>query len=570
MELSDVTLAEALDRLDAVRDTFTDRFLRGTVSLWVGSKISDARYPDLRALLTRLLDALYADAADPTDLTDPARQAIDEVITLADVRRDGDDPGMYDPAVRFSDWPEAEQETTLNSLQNKYSQVLEVHYARKDILWELLELDKVYGAPGPLPDAEHRLIALLIDEGVVTEVVTTNWDPLVEDAHQQTTSGTAVRPLHVVLKPTDFGNTGTEPKLTKMHGCARAAYEDVNDRELIVAKEGDIVEWTRRQGDPIQAHISHVLRCHPVLYIGLSGQDVNIQAEHVAHRLEVQGDYSPDAPRVLFSAGNVDRNRGRILLRAYGDETYRNHRDDIHERSLVKLYAKPLLAALYVYVIREKLRASVARVADEFRPLADEGVEWLVAYASDVAEHIPDSDDRWRFISSKVARAVGSFVRVYREGAKDEGPWDYTPLSSTTPPFTEPIPQLVLLIGILAVGQDRGYWTFELTPDEPEQLRLRLPFEDASPPIPVYIVRDSSVSPNLLTLADTPESGPYLVIHTSARGVGYRPRASPSAALSLRTTPADREDLYLLDWTQPGDDPVEGLLQDLQTLALAA
>jgi hypothetical protein len=158
-------------------------------------------------------------------------------------------------------------------------------------------------------------------------------------------------------------------------------------------------------------------------------------------------------------------------------------------------------------------------------------------------------------------------MRVYREGAKDEGPWDYTPLSSTTPSFTEPIPQLALLIGILAVGQDSGYWTFEFTPDEPHQFSIRPPAGD---PIPVYVVYDMWVSPELPTLADAPEDSLYLVIHTSPAPHGTRPRAVPTAPLSLRTSPRGAEELYLGNWTRPGADPVEELRQDLQTLALAA
>jgi len=48
---------------------------------------------------------------------------------------------------------------------------------------DLLELQKIYSDVSVLPDAEHRLISLLIAEGAVSELITTNWDPLIERAY---------------------------------------------------------------------------------------------------------------------------------------------------------------------------------------------------------------------------------------------------------------------------------------------------------------------------------------------------------------------------------------------------
>ena len=565
IELSDVTVSQALQRLDSVYDAFTSRFLRGDVSLWVGSRVSDDRYPNLWGLLTRLLNELYDDALDPTDPDDTARQTIDSIVARAGV------PSL-DMSVRFSAWPKAEQNATLEALVNQYSAVFMTRYAPggtvKDLVWDLLKVDELYDDPNIKPDAEHRLVALLVTEGVLTEVVTPNWDPLLEDAHAQVADGTTVHPLRVVIRPTDFENTGSKPKLTKMHGCARAAHDDPADRRFLVATDDHILHWMNdEERKPIREHLSHVLRCNAVLYIGLSGQDVNIQSKHVERGLEVRGDYSPGAPRVLFSGGDLDDTREAVLRAAYGADTYNDNYDDIRDHALVTLYAKPLLAALYLCVLREKLRTSASKVPPAYRRLAEAGVDALVEGVASAADSIADADARWRFVSSAVARYVGSFVRVYREGAKAESDWDYTPFSAATPEHTDPVPRLALLVGILTEGQRRGYWTFEMTPDAPEQLRLHVPTGGT---VPVYIVCDNWVSPQLPMLADAPLGAPYVVFHATGTSMGTRAPATPSAAHSLRSAAPAPDDLYLDDWTRPGADPVDRLRQDLQARALAA
>lgn len=564
-QLTDVRFEEALQRLDDVRETFTLRFLRGHVSLWAGSRISDDRYPNLWGALTILLDALHQDAADPTDPTDPARQAIDSIIGRATVKG-------VNTAERFSTWPKDKREATLKDLQNKYSAVLGTHYAPggtvKNLVWDLIKVDEVYDDPNKKPDAEHRFIALLIAEGVLKEVVTTNWDPLIEDAHSQAANGSPSHPVHVLIRPGDFTDTGADPKLTKMHGCARAAHQHAADRALLVATDYDIQQWMNDSArKPVRDHVSHVVRCNAVLYVALSGQDFNIQSKHVELGLEVEGAYDPDAPRVLFSAGEVDDTREEVLRAAYGAETYADQYASIREKALVELYAKPLLGGLYVYVLREKLRASAEGVPAAHKALAHRGVDALTAQVAKGIDRIDDPARRWRHVSDDLARFVGSFVSVYRDGKKVDDRWDYIPLTRHAPAESVLDPRLTLLIGILTDGQARDLWTFEFTPSAAEQLRIRTPTGDS---IPVYVVCDVWVSPWLPTLADAPTDAPYLVIHTSGSSGPARAPATPRASMSLRTAPPVTHELYLDDWTRDGADPVESLHEELRTLALAA
>ncbi len=101
--------------------------------------------------------------------------------------------------------------------------------------------------------------------------------------------------------------------------------------------------------------------------------------------------------------------------------------------------------------------------------------------------------------------------------------------------------------------------------------------------LPVYIVCDKDVTPNLLTFA--PQDRDCLVIHTQGNSrvpVGHRPqrthaglsnRASRLASADDATESAapltEHFDLYLDDWTNDdGVGPVDALHHDLWTLGL--
>ncbi len=570
-QLTDVAFADGLQRLDDVCDTFTGRFLRGGVSLWVGSRISDARYPNLDGLLTILLDALHGLAADPADPTDPARQTLDLIldrVAVPDLKR----------STPFSNWHDDQQKEVLKTLWDQYDEVLNTPYhpggEYKSLVRDVLHVEELYDQPGVKPDAEHRFIALLVAEGTVRDIVTTNWDPLIEDAHAQAANGSPAHPMHTVVRAADLAPVGSDPKVTKMHGCARTARQGEEAFDLIVATSDDVLRWTKVDArKPIRDLVSHVARCHTVLYIGLSGQDFNIQLQHVDAGLAVEGVYTPNAPRVLFSGGKLDDTKSRVLRAAYGPQNMALHHTDIEKKALVPLYAKPLLGALYAYILREKLRAFARALPDgPHRDLALRGVDALVRRVGASVDAHEDPQTRWRFVSDSVARFVSSFVSVYRHGRAVPDRWDYHPLTKEADPDPQPSDYwLALLIGVLAEGQDQGRWTFGFTPDAPEQLRIRAPTSDGAPVfIPVYVVCDGLMSSQIPSFASPSTSGPYLVIHTSADPGTARPPATPFAPLSMRAAPPVPQVLYRNDWVRDGADPVDLMHEKLRELALAA
>ncbi|MEO0741224.1 MAG: SIR2 family protein, partial [Bacteroidota bacterium] len=298
-QLDDVSFKEALDRLDAVRGSFTDRFLEGNVSVWAGSKISDTRYPDLGKLLTKLLDTLHALSTNINDPDNPERRTIDQIIEQSGV-------GGGDPTVRFSDWDENLRDHVIDGLWSQYSKILGTRYAPGSLLWDVLHIDEIYDDPTVNPDAEHRLLALLILEGVLSSLVTTNWDTLIEDAFKQAAGYLDTPTLNTVVRPTEIGGTGGQPSLTKMHGCARTAKHDEDARKYVVGTDQQVKAWPKPEVVPVKDVITNTARAFEVLYLGLSGQDLNIQQQHIVAGLFADWDYSSDGPRVVFAHGNLD------------------------------------------------------------------------------------------------------------------------------------------------------------------------------------------------------------------------------------------------------------------------
>lgn len=564
-QLTKASFIEALDRLDAVRGSFTDRFLAGGVSVWAGSKISDTRYPDLGKLLTRLLDTLYDLSDDIHDPDDPERWTLDQILNRSGV------PGG-DPTVRFSDWPDALQEDVIEVLWDDYSAVLGTRYAPGSLLWDVLRIDEIYDDPAVDPDAEHRFLALLILEGVLGSLVTTNWDPLIEDAYKQAAGHLTTPALKTIVRPADIGGTGGQPVLTKMHGCARTAKHDPDAREYVVATEYQVKAWPTPNAMPLKEAVTLTARAYRVLYLGLSGQDLNIQQQHIQAGLFA--DYAADGPRVVFAHGDLEERRDDILEAVYGPETY-HHQDNydaIRSSALVPLFAKPLLGALYAFVLREKLRTFAQGYPDpKLRLLAVRGVEALVQLTATLVDAVPASATsrpevrRWRFLSKEGAQFVSSFVRLYHKGEAVGGPWEYHALTKEGSPDTRPSDySLALLIGILMEGHEQKRWTLSLVPDRPEQLTIHTPLREE---VPVFVACAHMMSAGPLNLTIPDRHSPHLILVAQGRDVGKRGAANPSVP-RLRLDLLNRIEIYLDDLIEQAD-PVAALHNELIKKSLA-
>src|SRR5690606_13772844 len=66
------------------------------------------------------------------------------------------------------------------------------------LVWNVVKVPETYAAAALQPDVEHLCLAALSLEGVATDMVSANWDPLVERAVAALTNGNeALAPTQV-------------------------------------------------------------------------------------------------------------------------------------------------------------------------------------------------------------------------------------------------------------------------------------------------------------------------------------------------------------------------------------
>ena len=290
---ADATLQEGLDLLSGDWKHVGERLLGGDYSLWVGSAVSRARYPDLRDLLRRLLITLYEKKTDPR-----FEACLREILALA--HQSGRD--LSRPPV---EWPDLESEI-LPRLVDNYSKVLGLTIAGEAedfIAWELLRLPEVYDDPEVEPDADHRLMALLMAEGMVREIVTTNWDPLIEDAFEDSLGSDGRGGALTVVASGSGAHSMKKPLVCKIHGCARHLRTLPDEyRRWFVATNRQILAWIDSpEWEPLREHLRGSIRDARSLFIGLSGQDTNFQLTYRKAVRPFAGESSFDRRRVVFS-----------------------------------------------------------------------------------------------------------------------------------------------------------------------------------------------------------------------------------------------------------------------------
>lgn len=171
-----ISIAETLDLLDGPLSNFSAGFQDGLYALWLGSGISRERVVGLDGVLAKLLENLRLRI---TGADCEHHRAFDKILGLADLS--ADEKAQIDLTQPVASWPIHDE--LINRLWNKYSKVLgtEVQGQPFDyLLWDVLDFATTFAAQKA--DAEHLVIAMLVLEGVVSDLATANWDGLLEAA----------------------------------------------------------------------------------------------------------------------------------------------------------------------------------------------------------------------------------------------------------------------------------------------------------------------------------------------------------------------------------------------------
>src|SRR5262249_39249726 len=153
-------------------------------------------------------------------------------------------------------------------------------------------------------------------------------------------------------------------RLTKVHGCACRSVSDSTKRNLMVATRSELQAWqTSHDRDPIKELVRNILRERPSLFVGISGQDWNIQVEVLTAFANLDT-YVSLLPTILFAQGSLTQAQRTVLRHMLGD-SYTSNPTVIEQKSTLGLYSKPFLGALYILTLRRKLDIAIKTGTDE-------------------------------------------------------------------------------------------------------------------------------------------------------------------------------------------------------------
>ena len=117
----------------------------------------------------------------------------------------------------------------------------------------------------------------MVAEGIVSHLVSANWDGLLEGAASEIGLGPEI--FRVCVTGEDFRGPLAAVQLLKFHGCALRAVENpAQYRPLLIARWSQIITWgVNHAFAAMREELVGVAAHTRTLMIGLSAQDPNIQ-----------------------------------------------------------------------------------------------------------------------------------------------------------------------------------------------------------------------------------------------------------------------------------------------------
>lgn len=160
-------------------------------------------------------------------------------------------------------------------------------------------------------NAAHRIITQLSKEGLISEVVTTNWDTLIEHGIRR-----AGVPFTPVVNPQLLreGGVAGGVRVAKIHGCID------HPEAALRATETELREWAAEWARVL---FEYLARTRTFVFVGYSGAaaSVTVTLAEIAQADESAGrDYVVD-PRGLESIANTEQ--GRAFIGALGGDDAR-------------------------------------------------------------------------------------------------------------------------------------------------------------------------------------------------------------------------------------------------------
>jgi hypothetical protein len=460
---STIEIAETLDLLDGPQKPFAVGFENGQYALWLGSGISRDRVVGLDGVLSKLLENLRLRITGPDC---GHRHAFDSILGVADLSVA--ERAQVDLTQPVGSWPI--HDDLIDRLWNKYSKVLgtEVHGQPFDyLLWDVLDFATTFAAQKA--DAEHLAIAMLVLEGVVSDLATANWDGLLEAAMVEL--GRPNETFRIAVTGSDLHGPPGIGTLYKFHGCAnRAIANEADYRPLLVAREAAITHWAQNQRfTQMREQLRALIARSRTLMIGLSGQDTNIQQLFGANGWAWN---SVPAP-IVFAVQALSEGQRSILEGAYQGD-YEANRDQIRMDATLPAFGKPLLLALLLRTMFGKLATLIdlltsPAVGTTGKQNIVEGLKALERAAAQAG-----NADRYE-CARTIAALMGRVTEQFLGGPNGAGRRPYMPLSPRPAHLMQQDPaeafsgrpEAAAALGLIGQGLTVKNWSIAL--DDPEQ-----------------------------------------------------------------------------------------------------
>jgi len=506
----------------------------GLYVFWIGSGISRNRAPDVKKLVDQILVFLQSNI-NASDNLCPHRRAFETALDLAELSQLEQE--HTDMGKNIREWPT--HGAIVNRLSNKYSELLDIDFTGRPpdyLLWEVVDPAATYGVDLSEPDAEHYCLAVLVLEGALPEIVSPNWDGLIEKAVEDL-AGTDSSAMTVCVTSEDFRSPSTLSRILKFHGCAvRAGADAATYREYLVGRRSQITSWpTDDEHQVMRAEMILLAAKRRTLMIGLSAQDWNIQDLFAAAKSMLAWQWPISPPAFVFAEDAIGNHQTNILRVAYGNSYEGNH-TEIASLALVRAFAKPLLFALTLGVIGHKIEALAkgAWGTDNdgvtHQSIAS-GISAVLSTASGAI--IDQSDLEARRVISHLAKTMA----LLRDGRPPQAELRYQPISNSPAHVmaTDPnilaggLPHAALALAVLGTESEEGTWEMSVSGPSSSGNWAPVTLKADTTVSRLFFAADASVAVQL-ELGDFVDStdGDVVVVHSARRP--QKIQRSPTAA----------------------------------------
>ena len=486
-----------------------------------------------------------------------------EILNLAGTSPEERARSKLDEA--FASWPD--KDAIASRLVANYAKLLGVTPDGEDLdylLWTVIDVRATFADPAMTPDVEHLCLAALSLEGTVSEMLSANWDPLVERAVDTLTDGNAALSPTVVARPADLQLPRNKTRLIKFHGCAVKAQADPGlYRQWLVASNDQVAAFcTQANNQGLVTALTHIVGSKRTLMLGLSAQDANIQGifNKAANELTWQLGVSP--PSYVFSEQALGMDQRSLLRNVYRDQITPANLTAVFEAARIQAYANRLLPALLLDVWSRKLQALIS-LAPSLLPQAER--QDLRAGIVSLRNHLADAaEPTLEFIDGLLDR-FGRACKLLRDGQIEHPNVRFEPITNDVVTAFAGNPALGALglreaavaIGLLGMGLNRDHWLVEAESLDRESGALAVTGKGAAASrTKVYLTASASGAALLRSEGHLVEAESPLLIQSqklavpmarSPRGASGRtglPKAREVSISTLLQTCATADDLY--------------------------